>query len=127
MASVAGYTVTAWPRGRLETASRQVATLDPWPGTLGVAFVVGSHQAPPSECETAVDVSSVRSDAERLENLYKALVGAGGVTVVDSIGKTWLQVMVTRCATRIAWNGATSKFRLYAVWGFHPPSQATTA
>lgn len=123
MPSIGGFAVTAWPRGRLELSSLQVATLDPWPGNLGVAFAIGAHQSEEVDVETGVDVSNSRSQAEGLEQSYKRLE-ATGVIVIDSVGKTWSQVMVVRVRTVIAWNLATGKWRLSAAWRLRPPAVA---
>lgn len=121
MASIAGYAVTSW-RGRLQVSSLEVATLDPWPGNIGVAFAIGAHQTEDASCETAVDISNNRSDTERIETLYKLTEGTG-VIVVDSVGRSWSNVMVKRVTTTIAWNGATNRWRLYATWRLRPRAQ----
>ncbi len=123
MASIGGFTFTAWPRGRLELSSLQVATLDPWPGNLGVAFAIGAHQSDEVDVETGVDVTNSRTQAEALEQSYKRLEGTG-VVVVDSVGKTWQQVMVVRVRTLVSWNIATGKWRLSAMWRLRPPAVA---
>lgn len=119
MASIGGFTVTSWPRGRLETTYLQVAALDPWPGVNGVAFVRGAYQTNPVECETATDVSQSRGDAELLESKYKALI-LTTVSVNDSVGRFWNSVMVRGVRTVVEWNGATGKYRLRANWLLHP-------
>lgn len=122
MASIAGYFVSAW-RGRLQVSSLQVATLDPWPGNIGVGFAIGAHQTEEANCETAVDVSTNRSDAERLETLYKLLEGYA-VNVVDSVGRGWSGVMVVQVSTAVSWNSATNRWRLYASWRLRPKAVA---
>jgi hypothetical protein len=124
MPTIGSYFVSAWPRGRLETSHLEIAALDPWPGVNGLAFVRGAYQTNPSECETAVDVSPNRGDAELLETNYKALIGMT-VQVIDSVGKIWPTVFVRRVQTAIEWNSVTNRWRLRAVWFLHPLTQET--
>lgn len=125
MAAIGSFSVVTWSGDRPEHPVLQVATLDPWPGVDGVAVAIGAYQSREIQAVTGVDVSTSRADADLLEINYKLLIGTA-VRVVDSIGRTWPDVIIKSVNCEISYSIATGRYRVRAAWSLIFPSAKPT-
>lgn len=125
MAQIGSFTFVAMDPGRLEYPSVLRVALDPQPNKAGVAVVQGALQAGEQVLRSVAYAGSVldRTPADRLEQAYKDLAAStDGVTVVDSIGRRFTDVVLIRCNVRVAFNVANNQWHVEAWWTVIIPS-----
>jgi hypothetical protein len=118
LAQINDFYFTSWDGDQLEPASRQVAVLDPPPGVHGRGYLIGGLQAPFADpIITEVDAGLTRELAENLARQYRLLKNAAaGVTVWNSIGTRYDDVMVVEVRCFVHLNTATGQWRVRASW-----------
>lgn len=127
-AKIGEFQFDSWdePSGGVEPASRQIAVLEAPPAVNGRAYVAGGMQCPfPGVIITGKDAGVTDALAEQLAQSYRNLKGdLAGVTVYNSVGKQFDNVMIVDVRCDVCWNAATGQWRVKARWQLDPDGDA---